>query len=84
MTGKTKGGALARLAGTWCGEAGFWSFLSKRFARVCENRDQAASIVREVCGVASRAELDNIPAAEATFHVRIRLPYMRWMQGVRE
>lgn len=81
---KRSGGALARLAGMWCSNPEFWSFLAKRFDRVCTDKDEAAAIVREVCGVASRADLDSVPAAEAHFHVRIRLPFMRWTQGVRD
>lgn len=84
MTARAKGGALARLAGMWCGNPEFWAFLAQRFGGQVANADQAAELVRGVCKVASRADLDNVPAAEAHFHVRIRQPWVRWQQGVRD
>lgn len=83
MTAQAKGGALARLAGMWCGNPEFWAFLAHRFGGPVANAGQAAEIVRGVCNVASRAELDNVPAAEAHFHACIRLPWVRWQQGAR-
>lgn len=77
-----KGGALAKLAGMWCGSPDFWVFLASRFDKQCGDAQAAAEIVRMACGVTSRAELDSVPAAEARFHASIRLPYMRWQQGV--
>ena len=83
MTAPVKGGALARLAGMWCRNPDFWAFLSARTGRPCPDASAAAALVRELCEVDSRAELDNIPAAEARFQVRIRMRFVRWMQGVR-
>lgn len=83
MTGKNKGGALAKLAGMWCASAEFWRFVAARTGKPCPNADEAAGFVRAVCGVVSRADLDHVPAAEAKFHVSVRLPYMRWLQGAR-
>lgn len=83
MTAPGKGGALAKLAGMWCGQPEFWRFIAARSGRPCRDKDAAAGFVRTVCGIASRAELDHVPAAEAKFHVSVRLPYMRWLQGAR-
>lgn len=83
MTAAAKGGALARLAGIWCRDPDFWAFMSARTGRPCSDAPAAAALVREMCEVNSRAELDNVPAAEARFQVRIRMRYVRWMQGVR-
>jgi hypothetical protein len=83
MTERVKGGPLARTAGIWCREPDFWAFLVARTGKPCPNETVAAEIVRDLCGVGSRAELDSVPAAEAHFQVRIRLRYIRWMQGVR-
>lgn len=83
MSERAKGGPLAKLVGMWCKEPAFWVFLSRRFGQPVTDDQTAAEVVRRVCGVASRAELDSAGKAEATFHVRVRLPYMRWMQGVK-
>lgn len=84
MTVEAKGGALAKLAGIWCREPGFWDFLMHRTGEPVYSESTAAAVVRKLCDVNSRAELDSVPKAEAHFHVRVRLPYMRWMQGARE
>lgn len=83
---KPQGGALAKLAGMWCGSADFLDFLNNLAEngrpRVL-NAEEAATRVREICDITSRAELDNDVAAAARFHQRIRLPYIRWQQGAR-
>jgi hypothetical protein len=78
-----KGGALARLAGQWCRDPEFRRFVAAKTGFECPSIDVAAGFVRTVCGIETRAELDHVPAAEAKFHAGIRLPYMRWLQGLR-
>ncbi|WP_432734760.1 hypothetical protein [Ralstonia solanacearum] len=82
-----KGGALAKLAGMWCQESGFWEFLNAWRGNatfpVVVGPDSAALAVRAICGVESRAELDHDEHASMRFQELIRLPYMRWMQGDR-
>lgn len=74
-----KGGALARLAGQWCGSQEFWLFLRANGMK-CESADDAANIIRSTCKITSRAELDNNADAARIFQDRFRLPYMKWMQ----
>ena len=81
-----KGGMLAKLAGMLCDQPEFWAFLNRCNAnggQVIQNAEDAANFVREVCGVASRAELDHNHYAAERFHMEIRLPYVRWKQGDR-
>lgn len=67
-----KGGQLARLAGVLCGQRHFQHWLG------AESADQAAAIVRDVCGVQSRAHLDHDAQARERFHTFIRRP---WVAG---
>ncbi|NOV25913.1 hypothetical protein E5S69_20640 [Cupriavidus necator] len=79
------GGALAKLAGMWCSDPDFWAFLSARTPSTAPVADAeaAAQVIRDVCQIESRAELDHIPESAEMFHAEIRLPFMRWKQGVR-
>ena len=66
---RPKGGALARLAGQWCQRPDFIAWIG------AEDAEHAAQLVRESCGIESRAQLDsNADAAEA-FHRLIRGPF---------
>ncbi len=78
-----KGGELARLAGILCGNPAFQDWLDERAVGLDEamrlqfpsQPDRAAVIVRKVCGVESRAELDHDENAAAIFHEQIRKPW---------
>ncbi|QMV32477.1 hypothetical protein KMC50_gp55 [Ralstonia phage Claudette] len=80
---KPQGGALAKLAGMLCSNSDFWRFLTEHFRASITNAEQAAGAMREICKIKSRAELDNDQDAASIFHEAIRLPYVRWQQGVR-
>ena len=86
-----KGGALARLAGQLCREPAFvewlrdhepqqWRVEEERLAAMDEaptNADEevAAMVIRSLCGVQSRAELDSNAKAAQQFHLMIREPF---------
>lgn len=82
-----KGGPLARLAGQWCNDEAFRVWLSKSAAlpwsAAWDDYPEAAPaqiaalVVRQICGVKSRAELDSNDAAAMRFQELIRLPYMQ-------
>ena len=87
-----KGGALAILAGRWCNEMMFQTWLQKAFPQPWKVREEqslrsiaprynpatvAANVVRDVCGVQSRAELDHNADAAEKFHRLIRGPYSK-------
>ncbi|AFN39085.1 hypothetical protein G167_gp69 [Burkholderia phage BcepMigl] len=74
---RPKGGALARLAGMWCNDEEFWTWLRLQRVR-CENADDAAMYIRRTCSIESRAELDSNADAERVFQERIRTPFMYW------
>lgn len=61
--------SLARVAASLCRLPAFWAYLD------VENEAAAAVRVRELCGVASRAELDTNAAAAQVFHARGRRPF---------
>ena len=71
---KPKGGPLARLAGQWCADPQFQYWIG------ADSADQAAELVREKCGIRSRAELDHDGEAASQFDWLIRLPFMAHMK----
>jgi len=83
-------GPLAQLAGRWCAHKQFQTWVSISFPSICNRLDSlggvagsaddyTAAVVRQVCGVASRAELDTDPNAGRSFHKLIREPYHAWL-----
>jgi hypothetical protein len=85
-----KGGPLAKLAGQLCHQAAFCEWLCDAFpsafqAAVAEssgNKEEAAAIViRKLCGVESRAEIDSNQEASTRFHRLIRIPYATYQAG---
>jgi hypothetical protein len=77
---KPKGGVLAKLAGMLCDDTNFWDFLTHQFSLedACESSDAAATVVREVCEIESRSELDWHTNAADRFHAQIRGPWLKW------
>lgn len=74
---KPKGGPLAKLAGIWCNDPEFWKWLETDPDNACHSAQGAAHCLYAICGVESRVELDNDPAAAERFHRLIRGPYSR-------
>lgn len=76
-----KGGPLAQWVAMRCKEPHFLAWLygqHKEQWATTEGEsaeDVAANLVRALCGVESRAELDSNPDAAATLHKLIREPY---------
>jgi hypothetical protein len=76
---KPKGGALAKLTGLWRNDPKFWEWC-RSLKWSCYTEEDAAAMIRTVCGVESCAELDHDEAAEAIFHREIRIPFSKWLQ----
>lgn len=79
-----KGGELARLAGMLCASeefrAWFWaqSWWTPQGGQIIGanfDEEETAEMLRQVCGVSTRALLDHDTAAAARFHELIRKPY---------
>jgi len=80
-----KGGALAKLAGMWCNEAGFHTWLADKWhdtwARYdshtgdVPNNEIAGKVLRELLTVKTRAEIDHNTEAAALFKRLILQPY---------
>ena len=77
---KPKGGELAKLAGILCAEPTFWEFLLERHGSLVQDAHEAAKVVRRICRVDSRADLDHDQEAAHTFHELIRKPYVEWQR----
>jgi len=81
-----KGPGLTRLAAMWCEQPPFRVWLKSAYPPAWataeavtmfgSEQDVAAEVVRSLCEVKSRAELDTNAAAQQLFHSRIRLPYL--------
>ena len=73
-----KGGALAKLAGMWCADKTFQSWLETDPDNAAPTENGAALCLYELCGIQSRRQLDHDPAAAERFNRLIRGPYMKW------
>lgn len=81
---KPKGGPLSRLAGQWCLDPMFCEWLSIRYIDRYDPSGgspstAAAEVIRDVCGISSRALLDHNPKAAALFNTRFRQPFMDYL-----
>lgn len=84
---RPKGGALAKLAGMWCNDAAFVEWLRLTYRGTWTKAqiehpddapdDWAAYVIRELCHITSRADLDNDPEAARRFQLAVRAPYMK-------
>lgn len=73
-----KGGALAKLAGMWCADETFQSWLGVYYVAEGDTGGRAALRLYEVCDIQSRRQLDHDPEAAERFNARVRGPYMKW------
>ncbi|RWA55301.1 hypothetical protein AU476_07260 [Cupriavidus sp. UYMSc13B] len=77
---------LARTAGILCGNPTFRRFLAERFPAEwrdfgdLEDVDRAAAVVRTVCEIKSRSELDRDSTAARLFHTNVGFPFNDWQQ----
>jgi len=76
-----KGGALSKLAGLWCGRVEFQKWLCDSFSVIIENESDASEIVRNICVVKSRAELDHNEESAKKFQREIRGPFIKHCQA---
>lgn len=74
-----KGGELARLAGQlirnpefqeWLGVLGYW----------VDCAEGADSVIKHMCAMGSKRELDHEPQIAERFHRLVRIPFVEWQQ----
>ena len=70
-----KGGKLAQRAGILCHQGGFRKFLEGSFMM---DKEGPAGIIRMICGVESRADLDHNPEAARKF-LDLESEYKAWL-----
>jgi hypothetical protein len=82
---KPKGGYISKWLALRCQEPMFHLFLSLEMESPTQCTAKAAEIVRVICGVKSRADIDHDKMAKVRFETLIRAPYQKWCatQGVR-
>lgn len=73
-----KGGALAKLAGMWCADKTFQSWLELDPDNAAPTENGAALCLYALCNIQSRRQLDHDTAAAERFNRLIRGPYMKW------
>ena len=73
-----KGGALAKLAGMWCADKTFQSWLGLDPDSAAPTENGAALCFYEICNIQSRRQLDHDTEAAERFNKLIRGPYMKW------
>lgn len=79
---KPKGGERAKWCALRCQEPEFQQFLRRSFPLAWSHGmgdtdvHRAASVIRAVCLIGSRVELDNDPVSAARFDKLIRMPWM--------
>lgn len=76
---KPKGGTMAQQCGRVCNELSFRKFLTVRSGMPPLGPQEAASIVRELCDVESRAELDTNPRAADVWKTLLA-DYEQWQR----
>jgi hypothetical protein len=69
-----KGGPISRKAAMLSGEAGFWKFVN------VASKEEAADLIRQKCGIQSRADLDHDEQAAAIFR-KMAGNYDLWLEG---
>jgi hypothetical protein len=74
---KPKGGVWSQWLAIRCGETEFQDWLAAQWPALWAACGDPAEVVRCVCEVASRAEIDNDPEAQARFQERIRGPWAK-------
>ncbi|MDE3023616.1 MAG: hypothetical protein KGI54_17520, partial [Pseudomonadota bacterium] len=74
-----KGGELTKWAGILCNDPNFWKWLeTKGWSPYRFDSFTSGEIVRTICGVQSRRELDHNPAAARIFREAIMRPFDEW------
>ena len=74
---RPKGGVWSQWLAIRCGETEFQDWLAAQWPSLWAACGDPAEVVRRVCEVASRAEIDNDPEAQARFQERIRGPWAK-------
>lgn len=67
-----KGRSLAKGAAILCGKPAFQRFLAQELNETIESPERAALVVRTICQVKSRAELDHNAEAARTWRALVR------------
>lgn len=71
---------FSQLAAFHCGKPLFRQFLAEKLNRSVQGPDEAASLVREICGVASRKDLDTNSIAARRWR-DLKADFDNWMRG---
>ena len=75
-----KGGPLSRLAAMLGANPAFPQFVLSTFGEDAKTPDDCATVIRYVCRISSRAELDHNKHAEVLFHEKIRKPFIEFYE----
>ena len=76
-----RGYGLCVLSAFWCSDKLFWAFLEQHHGKVVTNAAGAAQVIRDVCNIDSRKQLDTDARAAHQFNLNFRQPYMTWIKA---
>ncbi len=73
--------SIAQQAGIMCNERGFQKFVAERLSQNSNGTgvDEAATYVRQLCGVNSRTHIEGKPEAEKKFR-NLKIEYDNWLR----
>jgi hypothetical protein len=88
---KRRVGPRCQLAIAWCKNPTFRAWIEREYPEatatallsapsMASNEEWAAAVVRAILGVKSRAEIDKSSAAAALFDLRLRAPFMEFLE----
>lgn len=75
-----KGGELSKWVAMRGNDPDFAAFIKKQAVELLPREAVTAALIRALCDVRSRAEIDNDPAARDKFNERIRGPWIKRTQ----
>lgn len=81
LVSQQRGYGLCILSAFWCSEKPFWDFLEHHHGKEVTNAAGAAQVIRDVCSIESRKQLDTDARAAQQFNLNFRQPYMTWIKA---
>lgn len=84
VTQENRMNGLGLLAVRWCKETFFWEWLEDNYGEDIDSEEAASDMIKAICKIQTRRELNtNVPAAEF-FNKHIRIPYMNFLEEIKD
>jgi hypothetical protein len=84
VTQENRMNGLGLFAVRWCKETFFWEWLEDNYGEDIDSEEAASDMIKAICKIKTRRELNtNVPAAEF-FNKHIRIPYMNFLEEIKD